>query len=91
MKPMIFAFALCGMAAACVPEDGAQPGPVENACGAAELQYLVGRPASVLETMRFGVETRILRPDTAMTMDFRAERLNISIDAAEKINRVYCS
>jgi len=67
------------------------PVPIENACGADQLQYLVGQPASVLETMRFRGETRIIRPDTAVTMDFRAERLNIDINAVERITRVYCS
>jgi hypothetical protein len=95
MKPVVFALALCGVAAACVPQDVGVteplPVPIENACGAEQLQYLVGQPARVLETMRFRGETRIIRPDTAVTMDFRAERLNIAISRAERISRVYCS
>ncbi len=95
MKPMIMALALCGFAVACVPEfvpaPGLPPAPVENACGADALQGLVGQPASVLETMRFGTETRIIRPGTAVTMDYRPDRLNIDIDAREWITRVYCS
>ena len=84
------AFAGCAIAflAACqpvVPES-----PELSACGAPALQGLVGQPASVLQTMRFGTKTRIIRPDMAVTMDFRAERLNIDIDRAERISRVFC-
>lgn len=64
--------------------------PAEDACGAAGLQGLVGQPATVLQTMRFGVQTRIIRPGMAVTMDYRADRLNIEIDAAEVIARVAC-
>ncbi len=70
-----------------VPVD---PAPIENACGAAELQGLVGRDAAVLQTMRFGQTVRIIRPGTAVTMDYIVERLNIEIDANEKISRVNC-
>jgi hypothetical protein len=66
-------------------------GPDLAQCGADALQGLVGQPASVLQTMKFGQETRIIRPDMAVTMDFRADRLNIDIDRAERISRVYCS
>ncbi len=95
MRSIIFALGLCGFAAACVPEGGGMvepmPEPIENACGAAELQYLVGQRASVLETMRFGNETRFIRPNTAVTMDFRPDRLNIDINGSERITRVYCT
>ncbi len=70
-----------------VPVD---PEPIENACGAADLQDLVGRQAAVLQTMRFGQPVRIIRPGMAVTMDYVAERLNIEIDAREVIVRVSC-
>lgn len=66
-------------------------GPDRAQCGADALQGLVGKPASVLQTMKFGQETRIIRPDTAVTMDFRPDRLNIDIDRSEWITRVYCT
>lgn len=64
--------------------------PEETACGASELQDLIGRDATVLQTMRFGQTVRIIRPGMAVTMDYVAERLNIEIDAQEKIARVSC-
>ena len=66
------------------------PSPPAKACGAADLQYLVGQPESVLQTMKFGGDTRIIRPGMAVTMDYRENRLNIEIDNAGKIGRVSC-
>ncbi len=65
--------------------------PVENACGAAGLQGLVGQSATVLQGMTFKLDTRVIRPGMAVTMDFRPDRLNIEIDAQERIARVFCS
>lgn len=67
-----------------------QPFPSENACGADELQDLVGQPASRLQTIRFGVATRIIRPGMAVTMDYSPFRLNIFIDDFERITAVRC-
>lgn len=85
------ALAICAMAlvAACQPV--VSDGPDLGTCGADALQGLVGQPASVLETMKFAGETRIVRPDMAVTMDYRPDRLNIEIDRAERISRVHCS
>ncbi len=95
MRP--FALLLPLAFAACVesespPDPGVidPPMPPVGACGAPQLQDLVGRPASVLETMKFGTETRIIRPGMAVTMDYREDRLNIEIDADEVISRVVC-
>lgn len=73
-----------------VPIGVMDPLPIENACGAADLQGLVGQSATVLRTMRFGVQTRIIRPDEAVTMDFSPSRLNIEIDDHEVISLVSC-
>jgi hypothetical protein len=79
---------------ACVPVEPL-PGPVPpqdgvNACGALDLQYLVGQPASVLETMRFSQPVRVIRPGMAVTMDYSAARLNFAVDRSGYISRVYC-
>jgi hypothetical protein len=82
------ALLLCALLpAACVPP---APPVLATSCGAEGLQSLVGRPASVLQTMRFGTTTRIIRPGMAVTMDFAPDRLNIEINAAETISRVSC-
>lgn len=87
LLPLAFAACVEGEAP---PDPGVITPPVLGSCGAEELQDLVGRPASVLHTMKFGTETRIIRPGMAVTMDYREDRLNIEIDAAEKISRVNC-
>ena len=89
MKQAILAGCMVTVLAACQPSVP-DAGPDLASCGADALQGLVGQPASVLETMKFGQETRIIRPDTAVTMDFRPDRLNIEIDVAERISIVRC-
>jgi Peptidase inhibitor I78 family len=88
-KPILIAALLL---AACVPQT--QPTakllPPQTACGAADLQNLVGQPAAVLQTMRFGQQVRIVRPGMAVTMDYSETRLNIDIDVNERISRVFC-
>lgn len=82
------ALAGCQMAPA-LPADPVDPGA--DACGAAQLQYLVGQPESVLDGMRFDAPVRVIRPGMAVTMDYRPDRLNIEIDARNRIARVHCS
>lgn len=91
MRRLILALPVLALAA-CIEETPVTPPPMppENACGAADLQTLVGQPASVLETMRFSQPMRVIRPGMAVTMDYRADRLNIELDAAERIIRVTC-
>ena len=77
----------------CVPEPAppaVNPTPAEDACGASGLQDLIGQSAKKLEVMRFAHPVRILRPGMAVTMDYSAERLNIEVDAAERITRISC-
>jgi hypothetical protein len=76
--------------AGCVEQPPPAGFPPQNACGAEALQGLVGQSARVLETMRFSQDVRVLQPGTAVTMDFSPTRLNIEIDAAERIVRVFC-
>lgn len=38
-----------------------------------------------------GVATiRVIRPDQAVTQDFRPDRLNVELDAEDKVTRIYC-
>lgn len=84
--------------AACVTEGGSgpapgpapDPAPAADACGASGLQGLVGQPASSLDTMRFAQRMRVIRPGQMVTMDYSEARLNIAVDEAERITRVYC-
>ncbi|EEW26764.1 I78 family peptidase inhibitor [Rhodobacter ferrooxidans] len=78
------------LTAGCVVEAPPPMPDMSPNCGAADLQGLVGQPASVLQTMRFAKPTRIIRPGMAVTMDYSPDRLNIEIDSAERIIRVAC-
>jgi hypothetical protein len=92
MKHAAIAGCAFGLLVACLPLEPEPPvGPDLATCGADALQGLVGQSASVLQTMKFGQETRIIRPGMAVTMDYRPDRLNIEIDRAERIVRVHCS
>ena len=87
---MHLALTLTVILAACSAEGGPKPLPPQSTCTADQLQGLVGQPASVLETMRFGIEMRVILPRMPVTQDYRVNRLNIAVDANEKISRVYC-
>lgn len=62
-----------------------------DTCNAGAFSSLIGKKASVLDTMRFAQPMRHITPNTAVTMDYRAERLNIESDEKGVITRLYCS
>lgn len=66
------------------------PAPVEDACGASDLQALIGQSASVLTTMKFASALRVIESDMAVTMDYSANRLNIWLNSSDRIERVTC-
>ena len=72
------------------PGDIPPPLPPEDSCGAPDLQFLRGQPETVLQTMKFGVPVRIIRPGMAVTMDYNPTRLNIEIDESGEIFRISC-
>lgn len=77
--------------AACVqpmPMPPVDPGP--DACGASELQYLVGKPGVLLDGMRFSQDVRVIQYGMAVTMDYSATRLNFWLDRRDVIERVTC-
>ena len=77
-----------GMDAAPPPPEGAQ-------CDATEAQQFLGRKAgeAIGRSALAMSKARSLRwggPDTAFTMDYRVDRLNIVYDAGGTIERIYC-
>lgn len=78
--------------AACQAE---QPDPLPDAaadaCGAAPLQELVGQELAAFTALpERTTPTRIIGPDTAVTMDYRPERLNVEHDGDDIITRITC-
>ena len=92
MKKLLLAISLVALSA-CTPDSPYASKPLtENtdACGAKALQNLLGKPASALETIKFAAETRVIRPNDAVTMDYNPQRLNIETDARGVIVRMTC-
>lgn len=87
---ILSALALPMALAACVTEGSGPATPVENACGATALQWMVGRPAAEAGRINHPGTVRVIQPGMAVTMDYRADRLNIEISEAGTIARVFC-
>ena len=78
---------------ACAELQGTGAGPVTaagGACPADAHQDWVGQRVDVLNNVDLPEGTRVLFPTTPATMDYRSDRLNITIDKSEFISRVYC-
>jgi Peptidase inhibitor I78 family len=92
-RMMMMAFLLLS---ACVPEPDPRylgppiPAPGVDACGAAELQDMVGEDRRILQTIRFAVPVRIIEPGTAVTQDYSPNRLNIYIGGGGVIESISC-
>ena len=65
------------------------PDPGTDTCGAAEVAPLIGKPISSYQPPP-GKSVRIIRPGDAVTMDYRPDRLNISLDETDRIVSVDC-
>ena len=82
MRPVLVT---CLVLAACGPI----PPEPRNACGAFGYQSLVGQPLAAV-TLPAELGTRIVGPDTAVTLDHRAQRLTIEVDGSGRITEVRC-
>jgi len=61
----------------------------QDTCGASQYRAMVG---SNIAAVTFPADSgiRIIQPDTPVTMDFRAERLNVLVDANGIITSLEC-
>lgn len=87
MKHAVLILALAAAGCAAPP-----PPPLDgdaDACGAAALQDRIGLGRTAL-TDPLPPGTRIIPPGTAVTQDFRPDRLNIDVDAGGRITRIWC-
>jgi hypothetical protein len=85
----------CGSTAPAGAEAASASTPAITRCNAAPAQFAVGRHAdAALESdarTRAGARTsRVLKPDQVVTMEFNAERLNLSVDGTGRVTRVNC-
>jgi peptidase inhibitor I78 family protein len=92
MKSLIAVLALSLPACATTSnEPSLPPGPCHAEAGAA----LVGRAANAAlgaEALRLTGARRLrwIRPGDVVTMDYSAERLNLHLDAEDKVERLAC-
>jgi len=75
---------------ACVPQDPSVALPAEDACGATGLQGFLGQPVAQQNFKGSGNAQRIMADGSAMTMDYRPDRLNVTYDTRGRITRIWC-
>jgi hypothetical protein len=85
--------AACGGGAQVRPAPA--PAPAPQACNAANAQFAIGQAptASVIEEARrrSGAQmARVLRPGQVVTLEFNGSRLNLDVDASDRVVRVRC-
>jgi len=61
----------------------------QDTCGAAGYRTMIGANVAAI-TIPAGLNHRIIAPDTPVTMDFNAERINFLTDANGVITSVEC-
>ena len=83
----VLALAACDMPPASEPP--ATPDPTVQ-CKADDYKALIGQPKSVLTTMLLPAGTRVIGPGDAVTMDYRADRVNIELGASGRIEKISC-
>lgn len=76
------------------PEPG-PGGPPPRECRNAGLGQFTGRPMNPrlrarLQRVSGAATVRVVRPDEAVTMDFRADRLTVSLDERGRIRTARC-
>ncbi|MBP7240587.1 I78 family peptidase inhibitor [Amaricoccus sp.] len=93
MPKALAAAALLATLAACAQEGATEAADVDvskDACGAAGHQNLVGTSVGALDAASLPEPRRVIFPGQPVTMDFRAERLNVEIGPDDKVARVFC-
>lgn len=89
-------------AAACTPSGDTTSGPAQDpapttreeataadTCGASQYQAMIGTPIAAA-SFPADPNIRVIMPDSAVTQDFRAERLNVIVDANGAISALEC-
>ncbi len=83
--PLFWLLAVC----AC-----AEPGPSAatggDGCGAAAYGDLIGQPVSAFAARQGTGTVRIIRPGQPVTKDYNPARLNVMLDAQDRIIRMRC-
>lgn len=90
-RPLALGLGLTLALGACAEmQSAAGGGAAPGKCTADAHQDWVGQRVDVLNDVDLPEGTRVLFPTTPATMDFREDRMNVEVDKADKIVRVYC-
>ncbi|MCE2739536.1 MAG: hypothetical protein LW703_14525 [Rhodobacter sp.] len=90
-------FCLIALSASAGPAPARTGGPVspvppaaEDTCGAADLASLVGQPVSRFNAEARAGPARVIRPGQPVTMDYNPLRLNVLLDADDRMVAFRC-
>jgi hypothetical protein len=72
------------------PAAPTEPPSAEDTCGVSGFRHLVGADAAAIDRAALPPGARVIGPNDIVTMDYRAERLNIRTDAAGKVSDLGC-
>lgn len=64
--------------------------PPPDTCQMAAHQSLIGQVGADIDRSTLPSGARVICPDCVVTMDYRAERLNIDLGADGKVTRLHC-
>lgn len=92
---MLMLATACTGPAPIAPQQGTprptMPSPAEDTCNAARYAGLIGQDATALERVLILSQVRVIRPGQAVTMDYRAERINFNVDEGNRITSIICT
>jgi hypothetical protein len=66
------------------------PTGIDDTCGAIRYHTLLKKDATALEKVLILGQVRVVRPNSIVTQDYRPERMNFHINAANRIGRISC-
>ena len=86
----LLTFSACSTPKSQTPNAPPVPPAGQDTCNATRFAGLVGQDATALERILLMGQVRVIRPGHAVTADFRPERINFNINAAERIASIRC-
>lgn len=92
IAPLVF-LAACEMPVPTpeIPRGPTVPAAANDTCNANQYASLIGQDATALERVMILGLVRVIRPDQAVTMDFRPERINFNVGQNNRIASITCS
>ena len=75
---------------AATPPNTAEQATAQDACRAGQYRALVGTQATAIDRSLLPANTRVILPGQMITMDFRADRLNIRVGPDGKVTSLGC-